>query len=225
MLKLQDIHQSYRSDGVETRALDGVSLDVACGEFIAVTGPSGCGKSSLLNIMGLLDSPRSGTCFFDGVDVTHLPETRLATLRRGNIGFIFQNFNLIDTLSVAQNVEISLLYAGVASSERKRRVAEVLERMNLGHRAGHRPPQLSGGQQQRTAIARALVARPRLILADEPTGNLDSASGDIVMALLSEAVSDGAALVVATHAPSHAAMASRRVNLLDGRVVSETTGH
>jgi putative ABC transport system ATP-binding protein len=184
MLKLQNISKVYRTTDVETRALQDVSFEVASGEFLAIMGPSGCGKSTLLNILGLLDSPSSGVYEFLGEDVARASEQRLTELRRASVGFIFQSFNLIDDLSVQENVEVALLYRKVSSSDRKKRVAEALERVGVAHRARHLPQQLSGGQQQRVAIARALVSNPKLILADEPTGNLDTANGDAVMELL-----------------------------------------
>jgi putative ABC transport system ATP-binding protein len=222
MLRLQDISKVYRTSEVETLALNGVSLSIDAGEFVAVMGPSGCGKSTLLNVLGLLDSPSSGIYDFFGEDVAKYPEARLTKLRREHIGFVFQSFNLIDDLSVAENVEVALLYRGVSGGERKRRVAEALERVGMAHRARHRPQQLSGGQQQRVAVARALVSAPRLILADEPTGNLDTANGDEVMRLLTEAAAAGVTVVMVTHSLVHAAVAQRTIKLLDGRVVSET---
>ena len=222
MLKLEDIAKVYRTTEVETLALGGVSLQIDPGEFVAVMGPSGCGKSTLLNVLGLLDSPSSGAYWFFGEDVAGYPEARLTKLRREHIGFVFQSFNLIDDLSVAENVEVALLYRGVAAGERRRRVAQALERVGIGHRARHRPQQLSGGQQQRVAVARALVSNPRLILADEPTGNLDTANGEEVMALLTEAAAAGVTVVMVTHSLVHAAVAQRTIKLLDGRVVSET---
>jgi putative ABC transport system ATP-binding protein len=222
MLKLKSISKIYRTTEVETRALDDVSLDVADGEFLAIMGPSGCGKSTLLNILGLLDSPSSGTYLFSDEDVARAPEQRHAALRRASIGFIFQSFNLIDDLTVAENVEVALIYRRVRADERRRRVAEALERVGLAHRARHLPQQLSGGQQQRVAIARALVANPKLILADEPTGNLDTENGDAVMALLTGLSKAGTAIVMVTHSPVYAAFARRTVKLLDGRVVAET---
>ncbi len=221
MLTLENIGQIYRSGDVETRALDGISLSIGAGEFVAVMGPSGCGKSTLLNILGLLDSPAAGSYRFGGEEVARASRSRLADLRRGAIGFVFQTFNLIEDLSVAENVEVGLLYTGVAAAERRRRVDEVLERVAMGHRARHLPRQLSGGQQQRVAVARALVARPSLILADEPTGNLDTVNGEKVMDLLGGCVDAGAALVMVTHSLGHAARARRTIHLLDGRIVSE----
>ncbi|MDB5417504.1 MAG: transporter ATP-binding protein [Phenylobacterium sp.] len=222
MLKLEDISKIYRTSEVETLALGGVSLQIDPGEFVAVMGPSGCGKSTLLNLLGLLDSPTSGVYDFFGEDVAKYPEARLTKLRREHIGFVFQSFNLIDDLTVAENVEVALLYRSVTASERKRRVGEALERVGMAHRARHRPQQLSGGQQQRVAVARALVSEPRLILADEPTGNLDTANGEEVMALLTEAAAAGVTVIMVTHSLVHAAVAQRTIKLLDGRVVSET---
>jgi putative ABC transport system ATP-binding protein len=222
MLKLQEISKVYRTTEVETLALNGVSLEIEAGEFVAVMGPSGCGKSTLLNVLGLLDSPTSGVYDFFGEDVAQYPEAKLTKLRRDHIGFVFQSFNLIDDLTVAENVEVALLYRGVSAGERKRRVGEALERVGMAHRARHRPQQLSGGQQQRVAVARALVSDPRLILADEPTGNLDTANGDEVMRLLTEAAAAGVTIAMVTHSLVHAAVAQRTIKLLDGRVVSET---
>ena len=222
MLTLTDISKVYRTTEVETLALNGVSLTIAAGEFVAIMGPSGCGKSTLMNVLGLLDSPSSGSYGFFGEEVASHSEARLTALRRDNIGFVFQSFNLIDDLTVAENVEVALLYRKVSAAERKRRVAEALERVGIGHRARHRPQQLSGGQQQRVAVARALVSQPRLILADEPTGNLDTANGDEVMRLLTEASQSGVTVVMVTHSLVHAAVAQRTIKVLDGRVVSET---
>ena len=222
MLKLTNVCKTYRTTDIETLALDDVSLDIGAGEFVAIMGPSGCGKSTLLNVLGLLDSPTSGAYGFFGEDVARYPENHLTRLRRDNLGFVFQSFNLIDDLTVAENVEVALIYRREAGGERKKRVAEALERVGIGHRAGHRPQQLSGGQQQRVAIARALVSRPKLILADEPTGNLDTANGEAVMALLTRAAEDGVTVVMVTHSLAHAALAQRSIKLLDGRVVSET---
>jgi putative ABC transport system ATP-binding protein len=223
MLKLQNISKTYRTTDVETRALQDVSFDVAAGEFLAIMGPSGCGKSTLLNILGLLDSPSGGVYSFLGEDVAHASEQRLTELRRASVGFIFQSFNLIDDLSVQENVEVALLYRKVSSSDRKKRVAEALERVGVAHRARHLPQQLSGGQQQRVAIARALVSNPKLILADEPTGNLDTANGDAVMALLTGVAQAGTTVLMVTHSLAYAGFAQRTIRLLDGRVVSETS--
>ena len=222
MIRLEAISKTYRTSEVETRALDGVCVQVEDGEFVAVMGPSGCGKSTLLNVLGLLDRPSEGVYDFFGEDVARCPERRLTALRRDRIGFVFQSFNLIDDLTVAENVEVALIYRGVCAQDRRRRVAEALERVGVAHRARHRPQQLSGGQQQRVAVARALVSDPRLILADEPTGNLDTANGEAVMALLKQASADGVTVVMVTHSLVHAAEAQRTIKLLDGRVVSET---
>jgi putative ABC transport system ATP-binding protein len=222
MLILDNICQSYSTEEVETRALDGVSLRIDAGEFLAIMGPSGCGKSTLLNILGLLDSPTSGSFLFNGEEVAKHSEKQLTRLRRAHIGFVFQSFNLIEDLTVVENVEVALIYRGVSAAERKRRVAEALDRVKITHRARHLPQQLSGGQQQRVAIARALVAQPKLILADEPTGNLDTVNGDGVMALLNEVAEGGTTVVMVTHSMAHVAMVQRTVKLLDGRVVTET---
>jgi len=222
MLKLEHIAKTYRTTEVETRALDGVSLDIHSGEFLAIMGPSGCGKSTLLNILGLLDSPSSGVYSFFGEDVARASEQRLTELRRAAVGFIFQSFNLIDDLTVAENVEVALIYRRVSAAERRRRVAEALERVGVAHRARHLPQQLSGGQQQRVAIARAMVANPKVILADEPTGNLDTANGDAVMNLLLDVSKAGTTVVMVTHSLAYAGFAQRTLKLLDGRVVSET---
>jgi putative ABC transport system ATP-binding protein len=222
MLKLENVSKKYRTTEVETSALNGVSLEIAAGEFVAVMGPSGCGKSTLLNILGLLDSPDGGAYWFFGEEVSKRSEQQLTALRRTGVGFIFQSFNLIDDLNVAENVEVSLLYRRVGGGERRRRVAAALERVGIAHRAKHLPHQLSGGQQQRVAIARALVAEPKLILADEPTGNLDTENGTAVMALLTEINQAGTTVVMVTHSLVHAGYAKRTVKLLDGRVVSET---
>jgi putative ABC transport system ATP-binding protein len=222
MLKLSKVSKVYRTAEVETLALNDISMEVREGEFVAVMGPSGCGKSTLLNTLGLLDTPTSGSFEFFGEEVARRSERELTELRRDRIGFVFQSFNLIDDLSVAENVEVALLYRKVPSAERRRRVAEALERVGIGHRARHRPQQLSGGQQQRVAVARALVSNPSLILADEPTGNLDTVNGEAVMALLSEAAAGGVTVIMVTHSLAHAAVAQRTIKLLDGRVVSET---
>ena len=222
MLKLEDISKTYRTTEVETRALDRVSLEIAPGEFVAIMGPSGCGKSTLLNILGLLDQPTSGRYQFFGEEVAGYPENRLTRLRRDRIGFVFQSFNLIDDLSIAENVGVALIYRGVSAGERKRRVQAALEKVGIAHRARHKPQQLSGGQQQRAAVARALVSAPKLILADEPTGNLDTANGEAVMALLKEAAAEGVTVIMVTHSLVHAAEAQRTIKLLDGRVASET---
>jgi len=222
MLKLDKVSKVYRTTEVETLALNEISMEVRPGEFVAIMGPSGCGKSTLLNTLGLLDTPTSGSYEFFGEEVARRSERELTALRRDRIGFVFQSFNLIDDLTVAENVEVALLYRKVAAGERRRRVAEALERVGIGHRAKHRPQQLSGGQQQRVAVARALVSEPSLILADEPTGNLDTVNGEAVMALLTEAAAAGVTVIMVTHSLAHAAVAQRTIKLLDGRVVSET---
>jgi putative ABC transport system ATP-binding protein len=220
MLKLVNVTKSYRASEVETLALREVNLEIRSGEFVAIMGPSGCGKSTLLNILGLLDRPSDGRLLFMGEEIARAPERRLTLLRRSNIGFIFQSFNLIDELTVEQNVEVALIYRGVGSAERKRRVTAALDRVGLTHRARHAPRQLSGGQQQRVAVARALVAAPKLILADEPTGNLDSVNGDAVMDMLTEIAKAGTTVVMVTHSRDHAAYAGRTLNLLDGQVMA-----
>jgi putative ABC transport system ATP-binding protein len=222
MLKLADVRKIYRTAEVETHALGGVSLEVQAGEFVAIMGPSGCGKSTLLNILGLLDSPDSGQYWFFGTEVARYSEKQLTQLRRSGVGFVFQSFNLVDDLNVRENVEVSLLYRGMAGGERRRKVEVALERVGLAHRAKHLPNQLSGGQQQRVAIARALVGEPKLILADEPTGNLDTENGAAVMEMLTGINQAGTTVVMVTHSLTHAALAQRTVKLLDGQVVSET---
>jgi putative ABC transport system ATP-binding protein len=219
MFKLKHLSKTFRTGDIETTALDRLDLDIEAGEYLAITGPSGCGKSTLLGILGLLDAPTGGEYWFDGHNVAGWGEKQLNTLRRGRIGFVFQSFNLIDDLSVAENIGLALEYGELPARERRARVGEVMERLGLAHRAGHRPSQLSGGQQQRVAIARAIAARPALLLADEPTGNLDSAHGAEVMRILRELNAEGTTLVMVTHSPEHAAQASRTLRLLDGRVV------
>ncbi|MGE5721940.1 MAG: ABC transporter ATP-binding protein [Sphingomonadales bacterium] len=221
MLILRDVSRVYRTETVETTALDHIDLDVSEGEFVAVMGPSGCGKSTLLNIIGMLDSPTSGSYRFNGEQIAQLREGRLADVRKRNIGFIFQSFNLVDELSVRENVELALLYHDVAAGERRRRVDAVMDKVGIAHRANHRPSQLSGGQQQRVAVARALVGSPRLILADEPTGNLDTVNGEEVMRMLRALNDEGATIVMVTHSPGHADYAGRVVNMLDGRILQE----
>lgn len=221
MFNLKDVSKVYRTGDIETTALDQVTLDISSGEFISIMGPSGCGKSTLLNIIGLLDSPTSGDYFIFGENVARANETRLSHIRKENVGFIFQSFNLIQELSVGENVELALLYHKLPAAERRTRVTAALERMQIAHRAEHRPAQLSGGQQQRVAIARALVSNPKLILADEPTGNLDSTHGEEVMRLLTELNEEGATIIMVTHSHTHANYASRIVNLFDGQVVAE----
>lgn len=219
MFTLKHLTKTFRSGDIETTALDRLDLDIEAGEYLAITGPSGCGKSTLLGLLGLLDAPSAGEYWFDGQNVAGWSERRLNTLRRGRIGFVFQSFNLIDDLTVAENIALALEYGELPARERRARVAEVMERLGIAHRAGHRPSQLSGGQQQRVAIARAIAARPALLLADEPTGNLDSAHGAEVMRILRELNAEGTTLVMVTHSLEHAAQASRTLRLLDGRVV------
>ncbi|OWK30533.1 ABC transporter ATP-binding protein [Sphingomonas mucosissima] len=221
MLRMRDVARLYRTDSVETVALDGIDLDIASGEFVAIMGPSGCGKSTLLNVVGLLDSPTSGSYVFDGTEVAALGEAKLAAFRKANIGFIFQSFNLVDELTVRDNIELALLYHDVSAKERRTRTDEVMDRVGIAHRARHRPSQLSGGQQQRVAVARALVAAPKLILADEPTGNLDTNHGEEVMRMLQQLNGEGSTIVMVTHSPAHADYASRVVNMLDGRILQE----
>lgn len=223
MLKLKQLTKTYRTSEVETTALRNINLDIGAGEFVAIMGPSGCGKSTLLNVIGMIDSPSSGEYRFGDQDIAGWTESQLADLRKRSVGFIFQSFNLVDELNVFENVEIALLYhRNVAARERKNRVGSALQRMKIAHRALHTPQQLSGGQQQRAAIARAVVARPKLILADEPTGNLDSATGEEVMQLLTELNSEGTTIVMVTHSLPHAEYAHRIVNLLDGAIVTES---
>ncbi len=221
LLKLESLTKVYRTAEVETTALNQVNVDIAEGEFVAIMGPSGCGKSTLLNIIGMLDGPSSGQYHFRGDEVGTYSEARLARLRKQNIGFVFQSFNLIDELTVEGNIELALLYHRISAEERRRRVGEAMERMHIAHRARHFPTSLSGGQQQRVAIARAVVSRPSLILADEPTGNLDSQHGDEVMKLLQHLNSEGTTIVMVTHSSAHAQCARRTINLFDGRVVTE----
>ncbi|HEX8217061.1 MAG TPA: ABC transporter ATP-binding protein [Allosphingosinicella sp.] len=221
MLNMRDLSRVYRTETVETTALDGIHLDVADGEFVAVMGPSGCGKSTLLNVLGMLDSPTSGSYVFNGTEVAGLPEAKLADFRKRNIGFIFQSFNLVDELTVRENIELALLYHDVPAAERRRRVDEVMDKVGIAHRAKHRPSQLSGGQQQRVAVARALVGNPNMILADEPTGNLDTQHGEEVMKMLQALNAEGSTIVMVTHSPAHADYASRVVNMLDGRILVE----
>jgi putative ABC transport system ATP-binding protein len=207
---------------VQTAALDDISLEVPQGQFLAIMGPSGCGKSTLLNIMGMIDSPTAGSYWFMGEDIARCSEQDLTLRRRAGVGFVFQNFNLVDDLNVAENVEVALIYRRVPAAERRRRVAAALERVDLAHRAKHMPRQLSGGQQQRVAVARALVSDPKVILADEPTGNLDSANGDAVMNMLTGVAKAGTTIVMVTHSEQHAARADRVVNMLDGRFVDHS---
>lgn len=221
MIKTEKLTKVFRTEDIETFALNGVDIHVKKGEFVAIMGPSGCGKSTLLNIVGLLDNPTEGTYIFNGTDVSNLKEKNRTQFRKGNIGFVFQSFNLIDEMNVHDNVELPLLYLKMKSSERKKRVDEVLSRMKIGHRAKHFPQQLSGGQQQRVAIARAVVSNPGLILADEPTGNLDTKNGIEVMNLLTELNQEGATILMVTHSDRDAGFAHRTINLLDGKVILE----
>ncbi len=221
MIKTNDLTKIFRTEEVETTALNKVTIDVKDGEYVAVMGPSGCGKSTLLNILGLLDNPSSGSYIFNGTEVANLRERDRTIFRKGNIGFVFQSFNLIDELNVYENVELPLIYLKMKSGERKKRVEDVLERMKIGHRAKHFPQQLSGGQQQRVAIARAVVANPKLILADEPTGNLDSKNGIEVINLLTELNKEGTTIIMVTHSDRDAGYAHRIINLFDGQVVTE----
>jgi len=225
MLKTIDLTKIFRTDEVETTALNKVTMEVADGDFVAIMGPSGCGKSTLLNILGMLDNPTEGELYFSDFEVSKYSERNRTNLRKGNIGFVFQSFNLIDELTVYENVELPLLYMKVSSSERKKKVNEVLERMKIVHRKKHFPQQLSGGQQQRVAISRAVVTKPKLILADEPTGNLDSANGEEVMNLLTELNKDGTTIVMVTHSPSDAEYAHRIIQLFDGHIVTENIKH
>ena len=220
-IQTKSLVKVFRTEEVEPTALNNVDLEIKDGEFVAIMGTSGCGKSTLLNILGLLDNPTNGEFFFNGVEVSKFKEKQRTNMRKANIGFVFQSFNLIDELTVFENVELPLLYMNIPSSERKRMVEAVLERMKISHRKKHFPQQLSGGQQQRVAIARAVVANPKLILADEPTGNLDSANGEEVMNLLSELNNEGTTIVMVTHSPSDAEKAHRIVQLFDGHIVTE----
>jgi putative ABC transport system ATP-binding protein len=223
MIELKNLTKTYRTDTVETTALHGLSLTIGGGEFTAIMGPSGCGKSTLLNVIGMLDAPNSGEYWFRGEDIARRSESELARVRKANVGFIFQNFNLIDELSVAENIELALLYQNIPPAERSSRVNEAMDRVGIGHRANHKPSQLSGGQQQRVAIGRAVVGRPALILADEPTGNLDSTHGEEVMRMLQKLNDDGTTVLMVTHTPQHADYARRVVSLVDGQVVSDSS--
>ena len=221
MIRIEHLSKVFRTEEVETTALNDVSLHVKQGEFVAIMGPSGCGKSALLNIIGLLDNPTSGNYYFNGQEVGHLKEKQRTQVRKGNIGFVFQSFNLIDELNVYENVELPLIYLKKKASEKKELVTSILDRMNISHRVKHFPQQLSGGQQQRVAIARAVVAGPKLILADEPTGNLDSKNGAEVMNLLTELNQEGTTIVMVTHSQHDASYAHRVVHLFDGQIVTE----
>ncbi|WPP51056.1 ABC transporter ATP-binding protein [Catalinimonas niigatensis] len=221
MIRTRNLQKVFTSDEVETTALNDINIEIKTGEFVAIMGPSGCGKSTLLNIMGLLDNPSSGEYYFMDHEVAKYSERQRAQLRKGNIGFVFQSFNLIDELTVHENVELPLLYLKVPSAEREKKVKGALEHMNIMHRRNHFPQQLSGGQQQRVAIARAVVANPKFILADEPTGNLDSTNGEEVMSLLSDLNKAGTTIAMVTHSPHDATYANRVINLFDGMVVTE----
>ena len=225
MIKTVDLKKIFRSEEVETWALNDVNIEITEGEFVAIMGPSGCGKSTLLNILGLLDNPSSGSYILNGTDVSNLKESNRTDLRKGVIGFVFQSFNLIEELNVFENIELPLLYMKIPANERKRRVNEAMTRMAISHRKKHVPQPLSGGQQQRVAIARAVVANPKLILADEPTGNLDSKNGAEVMNLLSDLNREGTTIVMVTHSEHDAGYASRIINLFDGRVVPDTISY
>ena len=221
MIQISNLQKIFHTEDMETWALNDVNLSVKPGEFIAIMGPSGCGKSTLLNILGLLDTPTRGSYILNGVEVSRMKENERVDVRKGIIGFVFQSFNLIDELTVEENIELPLIYLGLDKTERRERVHKVMERMGIAHRSGHYPSQLSGGQQQRAAIARAVVANPKLILADEPTGNLDSKNGKEVMTLLSELHKEGTTIVMVTHSQHDAQYANRIVKLFDGNIVSE----
>jgi len=221
MIKLNKLSKVYRTEEVESTALNEVSFEIKEGEFVSVMGPSGCGKSTLLNILGMLDKPESGSYEFRGTEVSHLNEKGRSDIRKRNIGFIFQNFNLIDELTVFENIELPLLYNKVSSSERKEQVNDLMEKIGVTHRASHFPQQLSGGQQQRVAVARALITKPHLILADEPTGNLDSSHGNEVMEMMCELNEAGTTIVMVTHSAHDASYSGRVINMLDGQVISE----
>ena len=223
MLKLHNLFKVYQTDEIETIALNGVNLEIEQEEFVAIMGPSGCGKSTLLNVIGMLDNPSEGNYFFFDENVSPYSEAKRSDIRKMNIGFIFQSFNLIDELTVAENIELALLYHNMPASKRKKRVDEVMDRMGIAHRAKHMPGQLSGGQQQRVAVARAVVGDQPLILADEPTGNLDSVHGQEVMELLRSLNKEGTTIVMVTHSPAHADYAHRTVNLFDGHIITDNT--
>jgi putative ABC transport system ATP-binding protein len=222
MLKLHNLSRVYQTEDVETSALNNVNIEIVQGEFVAIMGPSGCGKSTLLNTIGMLDSPSSGDYIFNGENVAGYSEKQLSVIRKQSIGFIFQNFNLIDELTVAENIELALIYHKIPSAERKAKVEKVMDKVGIAHRAKHLPSQLSGGQQQRVAVARAVVGDQKMILADEPTGNLDSAHGQEVMEMLQALNDEGTTIVMVTHSPAHADYARRTINLFDGHVVAQT---
>ena len=221
MITVSNLQKIFTTEEVETTALNGIDMEIKDGEYVAIMGPSGCGKSTLLNILGLLDNPTEGSYSFYGTEVAKMSERQRAQHRKGNIGFIFQSFNLIDELTVYENVELPLLYLKIPANERKEKIEKALERMSMMHRKNHFPQQLSGGQQQRVAIARAVVAKPKLILADEPTGNLDSKNGEEVMKLLQELNNEGTTIAMVTHSPYDAGFAHRVINLFDGKIVTE----
>jgi putative ABC transport system ATP-binding protein len=221
IIETKSLNKLYRTELVETTALDAVSLQVENGQFVSIMGPSGCGKSTLLHILGLIDSPSGGTYRFLGEDVSRYPESKRAKIRKQNIGFVFQSFNLIDELTVFENVELPLIYAKVSAGERRKKVDAVLERMDIAHRREHFPAQLSGGQQQRVAVGRAVVNQPNLILADEPTGNLDSANGDEVMQILLKLHDEGTSILMVTHSAENAAYSQRAIRMLDGKIVGQ----
>lgn len=225
MIKLSQIQRVFRTEDVETTALDNINLTINAGEFVAIMGPSGCGKSTLLSILGMLDSPSAGSFLFNGREIANDSEKQLAELRKANIGFVFQSFNLIDELTVAQNVELPLQYLNVGKAERTARVAAILQRVGIDHRADHLPQQLSGGQQQRVAVARALVINPQLILADEPTGNLDSKNGQEVMQMLRDLNQEGTTVIMVTHSEREGAYADRLVRMLDGQILLDRANH
>ncbi len=222
MLKLHNLTRVYQTEDVETSALNNVNIEIAQGEFVAIMGPSGCGKSTLLNTIGMLDSPSSGDYIFNGENVSGYSEKQLSVIRKKSIGFIFQNFNLIDELTVAENIELALIYHKIPAAERQAKVAKVMDKVGIAHRAKHLPSQLSGGQQQRVAVARAVVGDQKMILADEPTGNLDSAHGQEVMEMLQALNDEGTTIVMVTHSPTHADYARRTINLFDGHVVAQS---
>lgn len=222
MLKLHNLAKIYQTDEVETAALNGVNIEIEQGEFVAIMGPSGCGKSTLLNIIGMLDTPSEGHYYFMDEDIAGYSENQLSQIRKHNVGFIFQSFNLIDELTVEENIELALLYHKIPAAERKARVAKVMDKVGIAHRAKHMPSQLSGGQQQRVAVARAVVGDQAIILADEPTGNLDSAHGQEVMEMLQQLNKEGTTIIMVTHSPAHADYARRTINLFDGQVVTES---